>query len=125
MVEERFPWLKRGDALLPSFQAVPQIFSAGLDITEMCGKSEEHYAEFWRAVQEMWLTLYSSSMVTIAAVNVSSFDRHPAARKAFSSSGRPEPLPELRHAPMDRGLGSMTVSPPVLDLGAPPSSVPF
>uniref|UniRef100_A0ABM5EZI3 Enoyl-CoA delta isomerase 1, mitochondrial n=1 Tax=Pogona vitticeps TaxID=103695 RepID=A0ABM5EZI3_9SAUR len=52
--------------------AVPQIFSAGLDITEMCGKSEEHYAEFWRAVQEMWLTLYSSSMVTIAAVNGSS-----------------------------------------------------
>lgn len=52
--------------------AVPKIFSAGLDITEMCGKSEEHYAEFWRAVQQMWLGLYGSSMVTIAAVNGSS-----------------------------------------------------
>ncbi|KAF7242960.1 Enoyl-CoA delta isomerase 1, mitochondrial [Varanus komodoensis] len=47
--------------------AIPQIFSAGLDITEMCGKTEEHYAEFWRAVQEMWLKLYGSSLVTIAA----------------------------------------------------------
>ncbi|XP_075371254.1 enoyl-CoA delta isomerase 1, mitochondrial [Mycteria americana] len=52
--------------------AVPKIFSSGLDITEMCGKSTEHYAEFWRAVQEMWLRLYSSNMVTIAAVNGSS-----------------------------------------------------
>ncbi|XP_053327160.1 enoyl-CoA delta isomerase 1, mitochondrial [Spea bombifrons] len=52
--------------------AVPKIFSAGLDITEMCGKSAEHYAAFWRAVQEMWLKLYGSNMVTIAAVNGSS-----------------------------------------------------
>ncbi|NXG63662.1 ECI1 isomerase, partial [Hemiprocne comata] len=52
--------------------AVPKIFSSGLDITEMCGKSMEHYAEFWRAVQEMWLRLYSSNMVTVAAVNGSS-----------------------------------------------------
>ncbi|XP_061456069.1 enoyl-CoA delta isomerase 1, mitochondrial [Rhineura floridana] len=52
--------------------ATPQIFSAGLDITEMYGKSEEHYAEFWKAVQEMWITLYNSSLVTIAAINGSS-----------------------------------------------------
>uniref|UniRef100_A0A8D0BIS2 Enoyl-CoA delta isomerase 1, mitochondrial n=1 Tax=Salvator merianae TaxID=96440 RepID=A0A8D0BIS2_SALMN len=52
--------------------AVPQIFSAGLDITEMCGKNEAHYSEFWKAVQEMWITLYNSSLVTIAAVNGSS-----------------------------------------------------
>ncbi|EOA95045.1 3,2-trans-enoyl-CoA isomerase, mitochondrial, partial [Anas platyrhynchos] len=52
--------------------AVPKIFSSGLDITEMCGKSTEHYAEFWRAVQEMWLRLYSSNMVTVAAVNANS-----------------------------------------------------
>uniref|UniRef100_A0A8C5QY50 Enoyl-CoA delta isomerase 1, mitochondrial n=1 Tax=Leptobrachium leishanense TaxID=445787 RepID=A0A8C5QY50_9ANUR len=49
--------------------AAPKIFSAGLDITEMCGKSAEHYAAFWRAVQELWLTLYGSNMVTIAAIN--------------------------------------------------------
>ncbi|NXF12787.1 ECI1 isomerase, partial [Smithornis capensis] len=52
--------------------AIPKIFSSGLDIMEMCGKSTEHYAEFWRAVQEMWLRLYSSTMVTLAAVNGSS-----------------------------------------------------
>ncbi|KAH0632062.1 hypothetical protein JD844_020123 [Phrynosoma platyrhinos] len=52
--------------------AVPHIFSAGLDIMEMVGKSEAHYVEFWRAVQEMWLTLYNSSMVTVAAINGSS-----------------------------------------------------
>lgn len=56
------------------FQAVPKIFSSGLDITEMCGKSTEHYAEFWRAVQEMWLRLYGSNMVTVAAVNVRPLD---------------------------------------------------
>ncbi|NWQ81301.1 ECI1 isomerase, partial [Columbina picui] len=52
--------------------AIPKIFSSGLDITEMCGKSAEHYAEFWRAVQEMWLRLYGCNMVTIAAINGSS-----------------------------------------------------
>ncbi|NXK55996.1 ECI1 isomerase, partial [Chauna torquata] len=54
--------------------AVPKVFSSGLDITEMCGKSTEHYAEFWRAVQETWLRLYSSNMVTVAAVNASPLD---------------------------------------------------
>nr|XP_006637356.1 PREDICTED: enoyl-CoA delta isomerase 1, mitochondrial [Lepisosteus oculatus] len=52
--------------------SLPKIFSAGLDITEMYGKSPEHCAEFWKAVQELWLKLYGSSMVTVAAVNGSS-----------------------------------------------------
>ncbi|NXI44967.1 ECI1 isomerase, partial [Galbula dea] len=52
--------------------AVPKIFSSGLDITEMCGKSTEHYGQFWRAVQEMWLRVYGSSMATVAAINGSS-----------------------------------------------------
>ncbi|XP_030044750.1 enoyl-CoA delta isomerase 1, mitochondrial-like [Microcaecilia unicolor] len=51
--------------------AIPKIFSAGLDITEMCGKNADHYGEFWRALQEMWLKLYGSNMVTIAAINAS------------------------------------------------------
>ncbi|XP_056143904.1 enoyl-CoA delta isomerase 1, mitochondrial [Lampris incognitus] len=51
---------------------MPKIFSAGLDIMEMSGKSPEHCGEFWKAVQEMWLKLYGSNMVTIAAVNGSS-----------------------------------------------------
>ncbi|XP_070836696.1 enoyl-CoA delta isomerase 1, mitochondrial-like isoform X1 [Chaetodon trifascialis] len=50
----------------------PKVFSAGLDITEMYRKSPEHCGEFWKAVQEMWLKLYSSNMVTIAAINGSS-----------------------------------------------------
>lgn len=50
----------------------PKVFSAGLDIMEMYGKSPEHCGVFWKAVQEMWLKLYSSNMVTIAAINGSS-----------------------------------------------------
>ncbi|XP_027140654.1 enoyl-CoA delta isomerase 1, mitochondrial [Larimichthys crocea] len=50
----------------------PKVFSAGLDIMDMYGKKLEQYEEFWRAVQEMWLKLYSSNMVTIAAINGSS-----------------------------------------------------
>ncbi|XP_048465497.1 enoyl-CoA delta isomerase 1, mitochondrial [Rhincodon typus] len=49
--------------------SIPKIFSAGLDINEMYGKTPEHTGEFWRSVQEMWLKLYGSNMVTIAAIN--------------------------------------------------------
>ncbi|XP_030645846.1 enoyl-CoA delta isomerase 1, mitochondrial [Chanos chanos] len=52
--------------------AQPKVFSAGLDIMEMYGKSPERCSEFWRAVQEMWIRLYGSSMVTMAAINGSS-----------------------------------------------------
>lgn len=50
----------------------PKVFSAGLDILEMYGKSPERCGEFWRAVQEMWLKVYGSNLVTIAAINGSS-----------------------------------------------------
>ncbi|XP_026180019.1 enoyl-CoA delta isomerase 1, mitochondrial isoform X2 [Mastacembelus armatus] len=49
--------------------SVPKVFSAGLDIMEMYGTTPERCGEFWKAVQEMWLKLYSSNMVTIAAIN--------------------------------------------------------
>lgn len=63
---------ERGDLrCFPSSQAVPKIFSAGLDIMEMFGKSKEHYGEFWKAVQEMWLKLYGSSLATVAVINAS------------------------------------------------------
>ncbi|XP_037111953.1 enoyl-CoA delta isomerase 1, mitochondrial [Syngnathus acus] len=52
--------------------SLPKVFSAGLDIMEMYGKTPESCGEFWKAVQEMWLKLYSSNMVTIAAINGSS-----------------------------------------------------
>ncbi|KAM8960401.1 enoyl-CoA delta isomerase 1, mitochondrial [Pelodytes ibericus] len=64
--------MDRGCRGLIITSAVPKIFSAGLDITEMCGKSAEHCRAFWSAVQEMWLKLYGSNMVTIAAINGSS-----------------------------------------------------
>lgn len=54
----------------PEIQSQPKVFSAGLDILDMYGKSPEHCAEFWKAVQEMWLKFYGSNMITIAAVNV-------------------------------------------------------
>ncbi|KAM8951868.1 enoyl-CoA delta isomerase 1, mitochondrial isoform 2-T2 [Lycaon pictus] len=60
-----------------SFQGViitsdsPGIFSAGLDLMEMCGRDPAHYAEYWKAVQELWLRLYLSHLVLICAVNVS------------------------------------------------------
>lgn len=55
---------------LVSLQSQPKVFSAGLDILEMYGKSPERCGEFWKAVQEIWLQLYGSDMVTIAAINV-------------------------------------------------------
>lgn len=59
----------RGLIITSSLQ---KVFSGGLDIMEMYGKSPERCAEFWRAVQEMWLKVYGSNMVTIAAINGSS-----------------------------------------------------
>eukprot|EP00063_Salmo_salar_P064626 XP_014039461.1 PREDICTED: enoyl-CoA delta isomerase 1, mitochondrial-like [Salmo salar] len=52
--------------------SLSKVFSAGLDIMEMYGKSPERCGEFWKAVQEMWLKLYGSNMATIAAINGSS-----------------------------------------------------
>ena len=63
--------------MLASIQNQPKVFSAGLDILEMYGKSPERCGEFWKAVQEMWLKIYNSNMVTIAAINVRMEQLHP------------------------------------------------
>ncbi|XP_011888367.1 PREDICTED: enoyl-CoA delta isomerase 1, mitochondrial isoform X1 [Cercocebus atys] len=47
----------------------PGVFSAGLDLKEMCGKSPAHYAEYWKAVQELWLRFYQSNLVLVSAIN--------------------------------------------------------
>ncbi|XP_032123976.1 enoyl-CoA delta isomerase 1, mitochondrial [Sapajus apella] len=47
----------------------PGVFSAGLDLKEMCGRSPAHYAEYWKAVQELWLQFYQSSLVLVTAIN--------------------------------------------------------
>uniref|UniRef100_UPI00358E1EAE enoyl-CoA delta isomerase 1, mitochondrial n=1 Tax=Myxine glutinosa TaxID=7769 RepID=UPI00358E1EAE len=52
--------------------AVPNIFSGGLNLLDMMNKPNEHYSEFWRAVQEIWIKLYGSSLASIAAINGSS-----------------------------------------------------
>ncbi|XP_036053668.1 enoyl-CoA delta isomerase 1, mitochondrial [Onychomys torridus] len=47
----------------------PGIFSAGLDLMEMYGRNPAHYAEYWKAVQELWLRLYLSNLILVAAIN--------------------------------------------------------
>ncbi|KAK2182608.1 hypothetical protein NP493_347g03076 [Ridgeia piscesae] len=47
---------------------LPKIFSAGLDILEMYQPKPERLAEFWRTLQNMWMRLYGSRLVTIAAI---------------------------------------------------------
>ncbi|GAB1300663.1 Enoyl-CoA delta isomerase 1, mitochondrial [Apodemus speciosus] len=50
-------------------QERPGIFSAGLDLLEMYGRNPAHYAEYWKAVQELWLRLYLSSLTLMSAIN--------------------------------------------------------
>lgn len=47
------------------------IFSAGLDIMEMYQCKRERCSQFWTALQEMWIKLYGSNKIYIAAINVS------------------------------------------------------
>ena len=54
-----------------ALQGLPKIFSAGLDILEMYQPKPERLAEFWRTLQNMWMRLYGSRLVTIAAIAVS------------------------------------------------------
>lgn len=49
---------------------MPKIFSAGLDIMEMYQPDEARLREFWRALQEVFIKLYGSNMITFAAIGV-------------------------------------------------------
>ncbi|XP_038064691.1 uncharacterized protein LOC119735071 [Patiria miniata] len=44
-------------------------FSSGLDAPEMYQKSPEYISAFWRSVQDLWMRLYGSRLVTVAAIN--------------------------------------------------------
>ncbi|CAL1271248.1 unnamed protein product [Larinioides sclopetarius] len=46
-----------------------KVFCAGLDITELYKPSEEKLRVFWKAFQTFWKTLYSTPLITVAAVN--------------------------------------------------------
>ncbi|XP_004706219.2 enoyl-CoA delta isomerase 1, mitochondrial [Echinops telfairi] len=47
----------------------PGVFSSGLNLLDMYGRNPAHYAEYWKAVQELWLRLYQCPMVTVATIN--------------------------------------------------------
>ena len=49
--------------------SIPSVFSAGLDLNDLYGVSEEHLRKFWKHIQEMWLQLYASKLTTVAAIN--------------------------------------------------------
>ena len=49
--------------------AKPGVFSSGLDIFSMYGKSDDELREFWQHVQDMWLSVYMCPIPTIAAIN--------------------------------------------------------
>lgn len=49
--------------------ALPNIFSAGLDIMEMYDCKPERIRNFWSELQNFWIKLYGSSKVTVAAIN--------------------------------------------------------
>lgn len=49
--------------------ALPNMFSAGLDIMEMYQGKEERLRLFWGALQDFWLRLYGSRLATVAAIN--------------------------------------------------------
>lgn len=42
----------------------------------MYGRNPAHYAEYWKAVQELWLRLYLSKLIIMSAINVSA-PNHP------------------------------------------------
>ncbi|KYQ57737.1 3,2-trans-enoyl-CoA isomerase, mitochondrial [Trachymyrmex zeteki] len=52
--------------------SLPTVFSAGLDIMEMFTTDKEKLIDFWQAVQDTWLTVYSLTIPIAAAVNGSS-----------------------------------------------------
>lgn len=48
---------------------IPKIFSGGLELTELYQPQKETLRELWRVFHEFWLKLYSSRLVTVAAIN--------------------------------------------------------
>ncbi|GFV74661.1 enoyl-CoA delta isomerase 1, mitochondrial [Trichonephila clavipes] len=47
----------------------PKVFCSGLDINELYKPPEEKLKVYWKAFQNLWKTLYSTPLITIAAVN--------------------------------------------------------
>lgn len=49
--------------------AYPGIFSAGLDLLSMYGRTFDEIYSFWSCFQKAWMNLYGSPLITVAAVN--------------------------------------------------------
>jgi 3,2-trans-enoyl-CoA isomerase len=49
--------------------SIPNIFSAGFDITEMYNTTEQKYIEYWTSICHMWRKLYTTRLITIAAIS--------------------------------------------------------
>jgi len=52
--------------------SLPTVFSAGLDIMEMCTTDKKKLTDFWQTLQNAWLTLYGLTIPIAAAINGSS-----------------------------------------------------
>eukprot|EP00960_Hanusia_phi_P040387 754424-Hanusia_phi.AAC.1 len=46
-----------------------KVFSAGLDLVELLNPTQEFVSSFWGELQDLWIKLYSTHLVTVAAVN--------------------------------------------------------
>jgi len=53
--------------------SLPAAFSAGLDIMEMYNSDVKRLCNFWRTLQDTWLTLYSLEIPVTAAIQVPIF----------------------------------------------------
>ncbi|XP_037960173.1 enoyl-CoA delta isomerase 1, mitochondrial-like [Teleopsis dalmanni] len=49
--------------------ASDRIFCAGLDLTEMYKSDEQRLTEFWLSLQNAWLSLFSTTLPTLALIN--------------------------------------------------------
>ncbi|CAH4032873.1 unnamed protein product [Pieris brassicae] len=49
--------------------ASPTVFSAGIDIMEMYKPDMKRAEQFWSTLQDVWLKLFESKLITAAAVN--------------------------------------------------------
>jgi len=58
----------KGAAIVLS-SAKPGVFSSGLDIFSMYGKTDDELREYWSKVQDMWLAVYQCPIPVIAAIN--------------------------------------------------------
>ncbi|PIK62460.1 putative enoyl-CoA delta isomerase 1, mitochondrial-like, partial [Apostichopus japonicus] len=48
---------------------LPGIFSAGLDLLSMYGRTYDEIYAFWSSFQKAWITLYGNPLITVAGIN--------------------------------------------------------